>query len=262
VKLTGIYIYPIKSLGGISLHKSEVEFRGLKHDRRMMLVDKDGLFITQREYPSLGELDCSFEGTDLIVRNKKFPVKSIRIDVNITDSELDAVVWTDEVKTFTMSREYDQYFSDHIGKQCKLVRMYNGSSRKTSEFDGLTAEVSFADGYPFLIVGESSLNDLNERLDDKVEMKRFRPNLVFNNGNPFDEDSWKKFQIGSVQFQVVNKCPRCVVTTINPDTYQAGKEPLKTLSGYRKIENQVYFGVNAVTHSTGTIFIADKILLG
>jgi hypothetical protein len=121
--------------------------------------------------------------------------------------------------------------------------------------------VSFADGYPFMIIGQASLDDLNSRLEDPLPMNRFRTNFVFTGGKSFEEDNWKKFKIGDVIFKAVKPCARCVITTTDQETAERAPEPLHTLSKYRKIDNKVFFGMNLICESTGEVMIGDKIAL-
>jgi uncharacterized protein YcbX len=119
--------------------------------------------------------------------------------------------------------------------------------------------VSFADAFPFLIIGQSSLDDLNSRMTEKVEMNRFRPNFVFTGGDPYEEDGWKKFKIGGIVFEAVKQCSRCVATTINQENGSKNGEPLKTLSTYRTVNNKTVFGMNLIHEGTGTLRIGDEI---
>jgi uncharacterized protein YcbX len=120
--------------------------------------------------------------------------------------------------------------------------------------------VSFADGYPVLVIGQSSLDDLNTRLSEPVSMIRFRPNLVFEGGLPYDEDQWYEFTVGNLTFYGVKPCARCILTTVDPEKGEiAGKEPIRTLSTYRKRNNKIFFGQNLMTNQTGTIKIGDEI---
>jgi uncharacterized protein YcbX len=122
------------------------------------------------------------------------------------------------------------------------------------------ANVSFADGYPVLVIGQSSLDDLNTRLSEPVSMIRFRPNLVFEGGLPYDEDQWYEFTVGNLTFYGVKPCARCILTTVDPEKGEiAGKEPIRTLSTYRKRNNKIFFGQNLMTNQTGTIKIGDEI---
>ena len=143
--------------------------------------------------------------------------------------------------------EYSQWFSNHLGIKCKLVFFSEENPRPVNpKYKVNNENVSFADAYPFLIIGQSSLDDLNSRLKESLPMNRFRPNLVFTGGEPYEEDHWRNFTIGSNRFVGVKLCDRCVLTTVNQDTVQKGAEPLKTLATYRQRDNKIYFGQNLV----------------
>lgn len=253
--LSGINIYPIKSLGGISLNEAEVTDRGLKYDRRWMLVDVNGNFITQRVYPQMSQINVSIENDILKFTHKHNSSLSFSIPVkNITGEYDNVVVWEDVVNAEYVSKEADDWFSEVLRINCRLVHMPDKASRIVDKKYALKNEiVSFADAYPFLVIGQSSLDDLNSRLKEKVLMNRFRPNLVFAGGEPFDEDKMKSFKIGDVVFYPVKQCARCVVTTIDQESGIKGKEPLQTLSTYRTINNKVMFGQNLLHEGKGII---------
>jgi uncharacterized protein YcbX len=155
----------------------------------------------------------------------------------------------------------DDWFSEILGIKCHLVKMPESSERKVDRNYVENKIVSFADGYPFLIIGQSSLEDLNSRMEVPLPMNRFRTNFVFTGGNSFDEDNWNKFKIGNVIFKSVKPCARCVITTTNQETAERLQEPLLTLSKYRKIDNKVMFGMNLVCESTGEVKVGDIINL-
>ncbi len=260
-KLTEINIYPVKSLAGISLHSSEVTDRGLKYDRRWMVVDKHGKFLTQRTHPQMALISTIIKDRILTLAHKsKFITPlSFMIDKAIND-EINVVVWSDTVKALSVGKKTDEWLSAAMNMECRLVYMPEESRRLVDRrYSGKDDVVSFADAYPFLIIGEQSLNDLNSRLTEKVPMNRFRPNFVFGGGKAYDEDKWKKFRIGEIVFDVVKPCSRCVVTTVNQDTAEKGDEPLRTLASYRTSGNNVNFGQNLIHEGTGAIELSDKL---
>jgi len=169
------------------------------------------------------------------------------------------VIWEDVVIGEFYNHEIDEWFSDILGIKCRLVKMPESTKRIVDTTYAKNKIVSFADGYPFLIIGQASLDDLNSRLEKPLPMNRFRTNFVFTGGKPFEEDNWKKFKIGNVIFQAVKPCARCVITTTNQDTAERLYEPLLTLSKYRKTNNKVNFGMNLICESTGEVMIGDKI---
>ena len=259
--LQEIYLYPIKSLGGISVRQAEVEERGFKYDRRWMLVDKSGDFVTQRTYPQLAVLQVAIGDTQLEVYSKIDPSQRIAFDLDlISPQELPVQIWGDEVLARLVSDKVSRWFSDFLGMALYLVVMPESSERKMDPRYAVQGEsVSFADGMPYILIGQSSLDDLNQRLNEPVRMDRFRPNLVFSGGEAYAEDQFKQLQIGEVGFQVVKPCGRCVLITVNQQTAEQGKEPLATLATYRTVNNKVYFGQNAVALTQGIVRVGDPI---
>ncbi|MCX7797203.1 MAG: MOSC domain-containing protein [Melioribacter sp.] len=267
--LTDIYVYPIKSLGGIRLEKSYVEKRGLQFDRRMMLIDNKNVFMTQRNHPKMALLKTMIIDNKIIVYNS---INNQSIEINIDElkqieksnnsEKIDVIIWEDKIKALKVSKVIDEFFSETLKTSCSLVYMPDDSERIVDPHKKYVSDrhlVSFADAYPFLIIGNASLNDLNEKLKEKVPMNRFRPNLVFRGGNAFDEDKWKIFKISDITFYVVKPCARCIITTINQDTAEKSDEPLKTLSSYRKVNNKVLFGQNLVHNGIGEISINTEL---
>lgn len=260
--LSEINIYPIKSLKGISLNEAKVEDRGLQFDRRWMIVDEDWKFFTQREFPvmatiAVGVTSDGLRVTSGIEAEMKIPFEPDKGERGI------ATVWNSSVDVVAYIGAVSEWFSDAIGKKCMLVLMPEGSKRQVNADYAVRQGdvVSFADGYPFMLIGEGSLADLNSRLDVPVPMNRFRPNLVVAGSSAFEEDSWKRIQIGSTEFHVVKPCARCVITTVDQATGEKnGKEPLKTLSAYRNSNGNVLFGQNLIAETVGgTVRVGDEV---
>ncbi|MBX2897653.1 MAG: MOSC domain-containing protein [Cyclobacteriaceae bacterium] len=249
--LSEIWIYPIKSLAGIRVKQANLKQKGLEGDRRWMLIDETGRFITQRENPNLALFDLNFDHGGLHITNRTTQQKLLIQDVsNQMGKEYTATIWDDEVKVIEPSVSYSNWFSEQAGIPCKLVFFPEANTRNIDpKYANSHEQVSLADGYPYLIIGQSSLNDLNSRLDLPVTMQRFRPNFVFTGGEAFEEDRWQHFKIGTNSFRGVKRCARCVLTTINPQTGEQGREPLFTLSKYRKEENKIFFGQNVIALS-------------
>jgi len=173
-------------------------------------------------------------------------------------------IWSSSVKGSFYPKEVDEWFSDAIGSRCRLVLMPETTKRIVSPDYAIRKfedTVSFADGYPFLLIGEASLADLNSRLEEPVPMNRFRPNFVVTGSEAFEEDNWKRIRIGSTEFHVVKPCARCVMTTVDQAAGQKnGKEPLKTLAAYRTRSGNVLFGQNLIAETAGgTIRVGDAV---
>ena len=275
MKISEINIYPIKSLGGISLNVSKIEERGLEFDRRWMLTDKNGEFLTQREFPKMATIEIQLCEDHL---NVSYKDESLKIPFDFEKNKTQKVrVWQSICEAYVLPKEINDWFSDVLGTKCQLVYMPDETKREINQLFRQNNEiVSFADGYPILVIGENSLEYLNEKLEkEKLPMNRFRPNLVISGSDAFAEDHWKKIRIGKTVFRSTKPCARCVITTINQDEGAFnGKEPLKTLAKYRKAKdvfpndfekldlnkNDVLFGQNLVAENFGEVIkVGDEL---
>jgi uncharacterized protein YcbX len=261
--LSEIWIYPVKSLAGIRLTEAQVQEKGLQYDRRWMIVDPFGRFLTQRDFPAMALLEVEVQANALLISNKLRPEENISVPFQpLTAEAVSVTIWDDEVNAVTVSNEVDAWLSDQLDMEVKLVLMPETTERKADpRYAKNNENVSFADGFPFLLISQASLDDLNRRLAEPVSMKRFRPNFVVTGTRPFAEDQWKSIQIGSLRFDIVKPCARCVLTTIDPETTERGKEPLKTLATYRRLNNKILFGQNVVAKQHGLVKQGDQILL-
>jgi uncharacterized protein YcbX len=262
VQLSGIFIYPIKACAGIALEASQVVERGLAHDRRYMIVDRAGTFVTQRQVPRLCRVKTELFGSSLVVST---PGKSaLELPRELPDDggfpAQSYQVWSSSgsaLRHDTGSRWFSEFLDDDVS----LLYMPGSERRAVNPARARPGDiVSFADGYPMLLISEASLADLNQRLDEPLEMRRFRPNLVIAGAEPYAEDGFAALRIGEVTFRGVKRCDRCVVTTIDPDTGEKGKEPLRTLAQYRLEDGKVWFGMNLIHDGPGTLKLGDPVL--
>ncbi|WKN46312.1 MOSC domain-containing protein [Tunicatimonas pelagia] len=260
LQLSEIYIYPIKSLRGIAVSEALLTDRGLAYDRRWMLVDGQN-FLTQRDFPQMAQMAVTLQNDSLKVSSPNQPHSlTIPLLPNAEAPITTVQVWGDLATGQHVSEEADAWFSDALGHSCTLVYMPDGSSRSaTGRVSSREQLVSFADGYPALLIGQSSLDDLNNHFDEPVPMNRFRPNLVFIGGEAYEEDQWHEFTVGNAQCWAEKPCARCTVITIDQSTAKRGKEPLATLSKYRKQGNKVLFGQNIMFEVGKTISIGDPV---
>jgi uncharacterized protein len=259
LKISEIYIYPIKSLGGISLQQAEVTDRGFKYDRRWMLVDDNNRFLSQREIATMALLKVSLDDIGLTVTNT---VDNGRLFISFKQlkNEFIAVaIWDDACTGQLVSDEADKWFTQALGLNCRLVYMPDDSHRPTDPRYADNNITSLSDGYPFMMIGQASLDELNSHLDEVLPMNRFRPNVVFTGGTPYQEDTMNEFIINKIHFNGVKLCARCNITTINQDSATKGKEPLKTLAGYRSKNKKIYFGQNVVHAGVGVVNIGDEL---
>jgi uncharacterized protein YcbX len=257
LQISELYIYPIKSLAGIAVTKALVTKTGFEYDRRWMLVDENCRFISQREVSEMALLQVSVRDNGLMVTHKTKSDSTI-IPFQSAGRQVEVTVWDDTCMAEYVSAETDKWFSDMLGLNCRLVYMPDETKRVVDQrYAPADAITSFSDAYPFLIVGQASLDNLNSRLDQALPMNRFRPNIVFTGGQPYEEDRIAHFTVNDIDFFGVKLCARCNIITIDQETAQSAKEPTKTLAGYRKKNNKILFGQNLVHEGAGIIAIGD-----
>lgn len=256
--LSQINVFPVKSVSGLSLSQSWVEKQGLCFDRRFMVAKKDGSMITARKYPQLVKVSATLQHNGLTL---SFPGMSPLIlkYAEFSMNEADATVWSDTFSAYTTSSKADAWFSHVMDEDVRLLYTGEQSNRVRSK---IQQNVSFADGYPLLVISQASLDALNERSMEQHTMDQFRTNLVVSGTEAFAEDSWKRIRIGEVEFEAIKPCARCILTTVNPETGEPHplKEPLVTLSKFRADKSgDVFFGQNLVALNEGVIKAGDKV---
>jgi uncharacterized protein YcbX len=257
--LSGLHVYPIKSCGGIAIQEWEIDERGLRHDRRWMLVDETANFMSQRRFPRMALIGVRLERDSLIVAAPSMPSLEVPLQPP-TGRLILARVWDDLVEASPVSDDADRWFEEFLGVRCRLVYLPDRSLRPVDPAYGQPGDqVGLADSFPFLLISEASLIDLNARLEQPVPMNRFRPNLVVGGCEPFAEDGWKLVRIGQIAFRVVKPCSRCTITTVDQRTATKSKEPLRTLSRFRRAGTKVLFGQNLIHDETGTLRTGDPV---
>jgi len=258
LNVSELYIYPIKSLGGIKVSRAEVTDRGFKYDHRWLLIDEHNRFISQREVALMALLRVVIEDDGLKIT---FNETSIIIPFNVENKELiEVIIWDDKCLAQLIDDKIDRWFTDVLGVNCRLVYMPDESLRPTDpRYTPDGSVTSFADAYPFLLISQASLDDLNSRLDVTLPIDRFRPNIVISGGQPHQEDLMDELVINGVSFFGVKLCARCNIPTIDQQTAKAGKEPTKTMARYRSKNNKIYFGQNLIHSGTGFISVGDEV---
>jgi uncharacterized protein YcbX len=267
VTLSALHIYPVKGLKGIDLGQARCTDRGLEHDRRWMVVDGAGVFLTQREHPKMATVWTDIADGALALSAPD--VASVEVALVPGDAPRSQVkVWSSVCDALLVSPAADRWLSDYLGLACRLAYMPDDSQRYSNRsYAGEGRRVGFADGFAYLLTAEGSLGDLNARLAAKrhppLPMNRFRPNLVVSGSAAFAEDHWKEIRIGDAILRAAKPCGRCQVTTTDQATGEVvGPEPLATLATYRDSrEFGVRFGMNLVTVKPGTVRVGDAVEL-
>jgi uncharacterized protein YcbX len=257
--LSGLYVYPIKSCGGIALESATVSATGLRHDRRWMLVDEAGEFLSQRRLPRMALISVRFGSEHLIVGAPGMPDLEVTLWPD-TGDRVNVCVWGDAGRGVPVEDEADHWFGGFLDFPCRLIYKPDEDVRLVdSPYAKDGDQVGFADAFAFLVISEASLGDLNGRLGEPVPMNRFRPNLVVRGCESYAEDGWSLVRVGAVAFRAAEPCSRCAVTTVDQKTGTRGNEPLRTLATYRGSDEGVLFGRNLIHASLGTVRVGDPV---
>jgi uncharacterized protein YcbX len=261
IVLSAIHIYPIKSLKGIALDEARVDERGLQHDRRWMLVNEENEFLTQREHPRMATISVRLEAEGL--RLSAAGMQDLLVPFSMENPlRVQVRIWRSVCEAWVAAQPLNEWFSQFLQAPCKLVYMPDETRRAVNQLYAVNHDVvSFADGYPFKLIGEATLADLNGRLEKQVPMNRFRPNFVLSGSGAFAEDDWKRIHIGDTLFHLVKACERCQITTIDQDEgVRMGQEPLRTLAKYRVVDDKVLFGQYMIADNHGQrLRVGDRV---
>lgn len=258
-RITSLFYYPVKSLGGIAAKSAMAGERGFQHDRRWMIVDESDNPITQRERPQMSLLRVKLLAGGIEIFDRQRPSDRIFAADGDVREIIQTTIWGDSCRAerFT-SPELSSWLSEKVGQKCGLAYAPEDMTRLVDQrYSPIEVNTAFSDGFPYLLANTASLAELNRRAGQDFEMERFRPNIVVEGDAPFQEDQWKKIRIGSVVFHLAKPCARCVITTIDPSTGKKGAEPLKTLATFRRQENRLLFAQNMVAENTGEIKVGD-----
>ncbi|HSX30540.1 MAG TPA: MOSC N-terminal beta barrel domain-containing protein [Candidatus Saccharimonadales bacterium] len=255
--ISNIFVYPVKSCGGLALDEASIVDTGFDHDREWMVVNEDGWFITQRQYPFMATIRPTVGGN--ILRLEAPGVKALEVPIT-SAYKRPVTVWTSDLEAYDQGDTAAEWFSKLLGRECRLVRK-TPSMRKIGQKYQVTGSelVGFADSYPFLLASLASLDDLNAHMDASVPITRFRPNIVVAGGEAFQEDSWRRIKIGQVTFRVVKPCSRCEMINVDQQTGERDVQPLDALGGYRRHAKGIWFGQNLVQETTGVIRVGDAL---
>ncbi|EPC01061.1 hypothetical protein L861_10840 [Litchfieldella anticariensis FP35 = DSM 16096] len=258
--LSGLYRYPIKSTAGESLPQALVNEEGLLGDRRYMVVKPDGTFITARSHPQLQRVSTTVHDDGLVLHHPEladFPLEHAAFEAAAFSTH----VWGDSFTGLTTTTRADEWIGQAVGEAAKLLWLGERSPRYRQ---AIGKRVSFADGYPLMLIGQASLDDLNTRLPSLHRMAQFRPNLVVTGSLPYAEDEWRVLRIGEVELAVDKPCSRCAMVTVDPETgrFIPEREPLRTLAGYRRgPDGKVYFGQNLIVLKGGVLEVGSSVEL-
>jgi uncharacterized protein len=259
ITISELWMYPIKSCRGISLARATVGPRGIIHDREWMIVEPDGMFLTQREYPQLAVVTPSFQDDRL--RLATSGTAPIDVPLHAIGREMEVVVWRDHCQAIDQGDAVARWLGAFLGVECRLVRLADTGIRQVDpNYAWPDDRVGFADAFPLLLASESSLTELNRRMDQPLPMNRFRPNIVLRGALPFEEDRWRVIRANAMTLRVVKPCARCATTTVDQLRGSvAGPEPLTTLATFRKQNGKVLFAQNVIHDGPGILEVGARV---
>lgn len=262
MQLSQLAIYPIKSTAQILLDKARISPFGLEMDRRLMLIDENSIMLTQRKHASLCLVKTTLQNTCLNIFAPNMQPLSMALDAlsQVANPGNKAKVWDDTCNCIDCGDKAASWFTQYLKIPSRLVYFPEKEIRQVDlnyAHEGDTT--AFSDGFPYLLIGQASLDDLNSRLEKQVDMRRFRPNLVIEGSLPFAEDSWKKIRIGDINFDLVKPCSRCVIPSIDPDTAKKDAEVVRALASYRLKNNKIFFGQNLIARGSGELTVGMPI---
>ena len=257
--LSELYVYPIKSVGGIALREARLDVRGIEHDRRWMLVDENRKFMSQRRHPRMALISTRLTPEHLIVETPEMP--ELRLPLKSEEiPNLEVQIWSDKVRAAPVGPDADEWFGTFLKSSCKLVYMPDEEVRQVDQDYAVAGDqVGFADGFPLLMISQASLEDLGGRLGRDVPVNRFRPNFVVEGSDAFVEDEWRGLRIGGVEFRVIKPCSRCSIVMTDQETGRRKREVLAALAKYRQSGKKIFFGQNLAHDSAGTLHVGDAI---
>jgi len=259
IRVVDLFVYPIKSCGGIAVESAEVDAFGIRNDRRWMVVDAEGRFLTQRTVPLLATIRAGISDGVISLRAAGRETLAVTAVPETAATER-VTVWRDTVEALPIGADAHQWLTSALGRRARLVWMPESTVRAAKRDPaGSSPRISFADAYSFLLASRESLDALNARLARPLPMNRFRPNIVVEGVRPFAEDGWKVVRIGDIELDAAGPCARCATTTTDQETGARGLEPLQTLATFRRKGNEVLFGQNANHRGTGTIRRGDRV---
>ena len=257
-----LYTYPLKSAQGLLLSSVEFEAKGPKFDRQWMVINKKKRFITQRQHPKMCLIKANIQDKSLSLDAPDMPTININSnEVRNKNHKTLVTIWADNVEALDCGDHAAQWVSSYLGiDEGRLVYMPNETQRLVdTDFASKNETVSFADGFPSLLISQESLNHFNSKLDQPIQMANFRPNIVISDCEPYAEDQWQEIKIAGITFSLVKPCSRCIIPSIDQSTAVKQPEVTGALNKYRRRDRATYFGQNALHDSTGFISVGDNV---
>lgn len=261
LSIHSLHVYPVKSCRGIDLSRAELVQTGIRYDRHWMLVDEQGDFLSQRKYPNMATIACTLLEHTLVITAPDQSVLEVPLE-QTPDRVRSVNIWDDKCNAAIVSPQASAWFSQVLGLNCDLVFLPESEHRQVDPRYAAPGQiVGFADGFPLLIVSLASIGTLNDKLEQKVSIDRFRPNIVIDGCPAHAEDEWSRIAIGDIEIQLAKPCSRCVIPSIHQQTSDKHPNLLKALASYRRYDNKILFGQNGLHNNHGKLHVGQTITL-
>jgi len=260
MKIESLHVHPLKSAAGIHLDAAELDDFGLRWDRRWMIVDDNGVFVTQREHPELALVRTALEDDALVLSRPHAADLRVPFEPPQEAERMRVRVWADTCEAVRMDGGAAEWLGALLGRRVSLVFMPQDTHRQVNpSYAAQGRRVGFADGFPLLVLCRETFDDLARRATEPLVVERFRANVVVAGAEPYAEDRWARIRAGDLELDLVKPCSRCTITTVDPETAERGKEPLRTLATYRRMAGQTWFAWNALHSGPGTLRVGDEV---
>lgn len=259
LELGAIWVFPVKSMRGFSVSQWPVDARGLRYDRQWMLVDKRGNYVTMRQLPRMGVIRSAIRDEQLVLSHPEHGECALPLEAPQGDS-IAVTIWRHETRGIGVGKEVDSWLEQVLGRPVRLVCMPDDEQRGVDpDYAEPQDRVGFADGFPFLVASSQSLRDFNRSMGRDMDMERFRANLVVDGGQAWQEDHWRRIQVGDIPFRTTKPCSRCSLPNVDLLSAERQDEPLKTLERVRRSGKNTYFGVNSLHDCQGLLSVGDAV---
>lgn len=260
VIVSELYSYPVKSLRGYAQRSTRITNWGPDRDRRWVIVDARGQFVTQRQLPSMCRIAAEYRSDGIFLQNLDALDSGCFVAASSATVEREVTVWFDTCLALDGGNGAAEWLSRQLGAELRLCYMPDYTHRQVNlQFAEEGDRLGFADGFPFLLCNEASLQQLNGLLGRDLAMPRFRPNIVISGTSAFAEDQWRRIRIGEIEFDVVKPCARCAIPTVNLEDASREADVFRLLKKHRERDGEVFFGQNMIHRGQGQIKLGDAV---
>lgn len=262
LQVASLHCYPVKSLQGIDLRTSTVGPRGLQWDRHWMLVDSQGQFLSQRKLPKMATITTQLDETQLTLSQTGLRDLAIPLQYTGPAALTTVNIWKDSCQAQTEGKQAQEWFREALGADCQLVHLPATETRAVDpNYAHAGDQTAFSDGFPILVLSQSAMELMSQKMGQNVPTNRFRANIIVSGCAAHAEDDWDAIQVGALTLRLPKRCSRCVIPSIDQNTGEKHLNPNTVLKDYRRFENKIYVGKNAIAETYGRVSVGDEVIV-